>query len=122
VFHALQRKADGWQVRRFGAPNDLAGCDELKLAITVEAFHKGNATERALIGPLGQFIGTTNVSCRVVVSNRHGDSLLDEKVKASIRGDRESLDLGDEVSRLISRKIRKVIAQSWKMLPIGNPI
>jgi hypothetical protein len=118
VFHALQRKADGWQIRRLGAPNDLADCDELKLAITVEAFHKGNAAERALIGPLRQFIGTTNLSCRVVLSNGHGESLLDEKVKAAIHGDRESLDLGYEISRLISRKVRKAVPQSWRISPI----
>jgi hypothetical protein len=112
VFSALQRKASGWQVRRFGDSHDLASCEEWKLALTVEAFRKGNAAERALMGPLGQFVGTTSLSCRVVLSNGHGDSLLDEKLKAVIRGDRESLDLGDEISKLISRKIRKVLAQS----------
>jgi hypothetical protein len=120
VFSALQRKASGWRVRRLGDPNDLAGCDEWKLALTVEAFRKGNAAERALIGPLGQFVGTTSLSCRVVLSNGHGDTLLDEKVKAVIRGDRESLDLGDEISRLISRRIGKVVAQSLKTSPVGT--
>ncbi len=112
VFSALQRKASGWQVRRLGDANHVAGCGEWKLALTVETFRKGNAAERALMGPLGQFVGTTSLSCRVVLSNAHGESLLDEKVKAVIRGDRESLDLGDEISKLISRKIRKVVAQS----------
>ena len=112
LFDALQRKVSGWQVRRLGDPNDLAGCGEWKLAITVQAFHKGNAAERSLIGPLGQFVGTTNLSCRVVLNNGRGDSLLDEEVKAAIRGDRESLDLGDVVSKLITRKIRKVVARS----------
>ena len=111
VFSALQRKASGWQVHRFGGSHDLANCDEWKLALTVEAFRKGNAAERALVGPLGQFVGTTSLSCRVVLTNGHGDRLLDEKLKAVIRGDRESLDLGDEISKLISRKIRKVLAQ-----------
>ncbi len=95
-----------------GDPNDLAGCDQWKLAMTIEAFRKGNAAERALIGPLGQFVGTTNLRCRVVLSNGRGDSLLDEEVKAVIRGDRESLDLGVEVSKLVTRKIRRVVAQS----------
>ncbi len=112
VFDALQRKASGWQVRRFGHSSEGASCDEWKLALTVKSFHAGNAAERALTGPLGQFLGSTSLSCRVVLSNQHGDRLLDEKVKAVIRGDRESLDLGGEISKLISRKIRKVLAET----------
>ncbi len=112
VFSALQRKASGWQVRRLGHSSDGASCDEWKLSLTVKAFRPGNAAERALTGPFGQFLGTTSLSCRVVLSNQHGDLLLDEKVKAVIRGDRESLDLGSEISKVISRKIRKVLAES----------
>lgn len=112
VFETLQRKVSGWHVRRLGDTNDLAVCGEWKLTITVNAFHKGNAVERALIGPIGQFVGVTNLSCRIVLNNSRGDSLLDEDVKAAIRGDRESLDLGDVVSKAIARKIRKVVDQS----------
>jgi hypothetical protein len=112
LFDTLQRKVSGWHIRRLGDPNDLEVCGEWKLAVTVEVFHAGNAVERALLGPLGQFVGVTNLSCRVVLNNNRGDSLLDEEVKAAIRGDRESLDLGDVVSKLIARKIRKVVAQS----------
>jgi len=74
--------------------------------MTVDAFHKGDAVTRALIGPVGLFVGATKVQYYVSVTDGHGAAVMDEEMKATVRGESESLSLGDRVAKAVGRKLQ----------------
>lgn len=101
-----------WQVRRAGTADSRDACGGLTLTITMKDFRKGNACERALLGPVGLFVGTTGLSYRMVLRGSGGASILEEQSRAVIRGDRESFDLSQAIAKMIQKKVGKRPAQS----------
>ena len=80
--------------------------------MTMKDFRKGNAGERALLGPAGLFVGTTGLSYRIVVRDSGGSSIFEEQNRAVIRGDRESLDLSQAIAKTIQKRVGKLPTQS----------
>ena len=112
LFDRMRAAQSQLQVYRSGHSNGHAGCDEWKLTITVGAFRKGDAVKRALIGPVGLFVGITSLSYRVAVSDSRGATLLDEQMRAVVRGDVESLDLSGKIAKAIESKVRTLQAKA----------
>jgi hypothetical protein len=77
------------------------------LTLTVEKFSKGNAAVRASTGPVGLFVGATKLAVRVQLLDSNGSVVMDKEVKASRRGDSESLNAGSSEVSDIAKQIKK---------------
>lgn len=88
-----------------------AECANYSLAVIVENFSKGNALTRAATGPVGLFIGVTKLAVRVELRDANGRLLLGKEVKASRRGDRESLTAASSAAGDIAKAVKK--ADLW---------
>ncbi len=88
-----------------------AECANYTLTLIVENFSKGSALTRASTGPAGLFVGVTKLAVRVELRDAHGRLLLGKEVKASRRGDRESLSAASSAAGDIAKVVRK--ADLW---------
>jgi len=112
LLERLRTAQSRWQVHRAGTGERRNACGGLTLTMTMKDFRKGNASERALLGPVGLFVGTTGLSYRMVLRDSGGASILEEQSRAVVRGDRESLDLSQAIAKTIQKKVGKLPAQS----------
>ncbi len=85
----------------------MRGCATYTLTLTVEEFSKGNAVLRASTGPAGLFVGVTKLTVRVQLRDSNGRVVLDKQVKASRRGDKESLNVASSEVTDIAKAINK---------------
>ncbi len=88
-----------------------AECANYTLTLIVEDFTKGNALTRASTGPAGLFVGVTKLAVRVELRDENGRLLLGKEVKASRRGDRESLTAASAAAGDIAKAVKK--ADLW---------
>ncbi len=88
-----------------------AECANYSLTLIVEDFSKGNALTRASTGPAGLFVGVTKLAVRVELRDANGRLLLAKEVKASRRGDRESLTAASAAAGDIAKAVKK--ADLW---------
>jgi hypothetical protein len=84
-----------------------AECANYTLTLIVENFSKGNALTRAATGPAGLFVGVTKLAVRVELRDASGSLLLGKEVKASRRGDRESLTAASSAASDIAKAVKK---------------
>jgi len=111
LFNRLSRTQPTLPVYRAGNLNDHA-CGGWQLALTAESSRKGDAVKRAFAGPFGLFVATTRLNYRVLVTDSRGASILDERTKAVMRGDSESLDLSKTIAQALNRQIGKLLAKA----------
>jgi predicted RecA/RadA family phage recombinase len=106
--HLVELPADKLHVDRIFPDGERgAACASYTLALTVEDFSKGNATLRASTGPVGLFVGVTKLSVRAQLRDSNGAVILDKKLKASRRGDKESLNAAFSEVAGIAKAIEK---------------
>lgn len=86
-------------------------CANYTLTLIVEDFSKGNALTRAATGPVGLFVGVTKLVVRVELRDANGRLLLGKEVKASRKGDRESLSAAASAAGDIAKTVKK--ADLW---------
>lgn len=84
-----------------------AECANYTLTLIVEDFSKGNALTRAATGPAGLFVGVTKLAVRVELRDANGRLLMGKEVKASRRGDRESLGAVSSAAKDIAKTVKK---------------
>lgn len=106
--HLVELPAQNLRVDRIFADGEQgAECASYTLALTVEEFSKGNATLRASTGPVGLFVGVTKLTVRAQLRDSNGRIVLDREVKASRRGDKESLNVASSEASDIAKQISK---------------
>lgn len=88
-------------------------CTGFTAVVTISGFAKGNAAVRASSGPLGLFVDVTRLKIHVVLTDSSGTRKLDEDMKASRRGDRESLNVAQAVSKEASKKLLKAMKKAY---------
>ncbi len=88
-----------------------AECANYTLTLIVENFSKGSALTRASTGPAGLFVGVTRLAIRVELRDANGRLLLGKEVKASRRGDRESLSAASAAAGEVAKAVKK--ADLW---------
>ena len=113
----LRRSSPSESYIRAGDVASGPGCEALTLNLVVDAFRKGNVTERAASGPLGLFVGTTSIEFHVQLQDTKGTTLFETRVKKTIRGESESLDVTRNVAKLICKRIDKELARPGNVSP-----
>lgn len=108
LMRRLQQQADFKDVVRDGDQAPAAACANFTLTLTVNAFTKGNAVLRASAGPLGFFLGATSLKFHVLIQDAQHKSVFQKDLKASQRGDSESLDITDRIAKTVTKKLKKL--------------
>ncbi len=108
LIRRLQEKSGYETIYREGDTSAAAACPERVIQVKLTAFNKGNAVLRASTGPVGVFVGVTSLQvAHLELSDPMGKKLTDEDLKASERGDSDSLDVADEIAKSVARDLKK---------------
>jgi hypothetical protein len=78
-------------------------CPAYTIKIRVQVFKQGNQIYRAALGPVGMFVGTTQVSFDFNLTDSTGHFDQSEQVKASIRMQSESTEVADKFAKTLAK-------------------
>lgn len=84
-------------------------CPQYTVRMDVNSFHAGSQVARAIIGPLGMFVGTTRVRFDLQVEPT-GQSVDTRHIQATMRGDGESMQVAD----IVAKKVAKDLSMQMK--------
>ena len=101
------------RIYRDGEKDSQGQCPQYTVQLTINGFKHGNQVARASTGPVGLFVGTTQMTFDVKISSPHGAAILQEQIKATIRGESEST----QVAEKIAKKVAKTYAHSLAANP-----
>jgi hypothetical protein len=100
----LQRVQGIGHVYREGEALGSKSCPDYVIHVSVSAFKPGSQVKRAVMGPIGMFVGTTQMSFDVNITDNTGQFSVTEHLKATIRGESESKNGADSVARTIAKR------------------
>jgi len=100
----VQRLEGMGYVYREGESLSQRSCPEYTIRVSVSAFKKGSQVKRAVMGPVGMFVGTTQMSFNVNITDTTGQLNFTEQLKATIRGESESKNVTDSVAKTIAKR------------------
>jgi hypothetical protein len=99
----LQHAQGIGHVYRDGESNAEAGCPQYNLHISIAGFNPGSQVKRAVMGPVGMFVGTTQMTFDATFTDASGRWNTHEHVKATVRGESESTNVADSVAKTIAK-------------------
>jgi hypothetical protein len=99
----LQRTKSVGHVYRDGEGNGQSACPQYTVHISIEAFKQGSSVKRALLGPAGMFVGTTQMKFDVTFTDASEKLNVNEQIKATMRGESESTDVADHVAKSLAK-------------------
>jgi hypothetical protein len=103
VVSRLQRVKGASHVYRDGeVPLDNA-CPAYTIRISVQAFKQGNQVARASLGPVGMFVGTTQLAFNFNLTDASGRLNQSEQIKTSIRMQSESTGVADKFAKTLAK-------------------
>jgi hypothetical protein len=123
LIRRLQEKSGYETIYREGDISAAAACPEVVIRVKLTAFHKGNAVLRATTGPVGVFVGVTSLQVHLELTDPMGKKLTDKDLKASERGDSDSLDVADEIAKSVAKELKKqrlVVIGQYQMAGTGR--
>ncbi|SRR6266568_196821 len=100
----LQRIEGIGHVYREGEALDQKSCPDYVIHVSVSAFKQGSQVKRAVMGPVGMFVGTTQMSFNVNITDTTGQLNVTDQLKATVRGESESKNVADSVAKTISKR------------------
>lgn len=86
-------------------------CPDYSVTTSIMSFRPGNQVMRAMTGPVGLFVGTTQLTFQVTVKNAAGTLNTVQDFKANVRGEGESKNIADGVGKKIAKSYTKPVKQ-----------
>jgi len=108
----LRKSGQFERVYRDGEEAAGNACAEYTVRLSVTGFKAGNQVERASMGPVGMFVGTTQMVFEVSIRDESGRMNFHEQGKATVRGESQNT----KVSESIAKKFVKKFVQ-WRKQP-----
>jgi hypothetical protein len=102
------------RVYREGETMPVGSCPQYAVHLSVTGFREGNSVERAALGPIGMFVGTTQFVFKAQLTDRTGQLAIDDELKTTIRGDGESTDVADHIAKSLEKKYEKAVKAAAK--------
>jgi len=102
------------QVYRDGERIPEGMCPQYTVHLSVTGFKEGSSVKRAMLGPVGMFVGTTQMIFDAELSDRSGSINIKEELKSTIRGENESTSVADQVAKKLEKKYEKAVKASVK--------
>jgi hypothetical protein len=94
------------RVYREGETMPAGLCPQYTVHLSVKAFQEGNSVERAALGPIGMFVGTTQMVFNAQLTDRTAQLAINEEVKTTMRGEGESTDVADHVAKSLEKAVK----------------
>jgi hypothetical protein len=110
LIQKLETKAELDHVYRYGSREQ--NCATYSVSITIKNFKKGDNAVRASALYLGAFIGTTQLAYHLRVTDKSGQVIVEKDLKKTVRGERESLDVTDQIAKATAKSLVKVSKKS----------
>lgn len=96
----LRQAPDVDRVYRDGEP----GCSQYTIQLTATGFKAGSQIARASTGPVGMFVGTTQMGFDLRILDSSGHDLSHAQIKATVRGETESINVAQSVAKKIAKE------------------
>ncbi|CAN5586098.1 hypothetical protein BH10ACI4_BH10ACI4_08920 [soil metagenome] len=97
------------KVYREGETMPRGLCPRYTVNLTITGFKEGSSVKRAMFGPVGMFVGTTQMVFDAELSDRTGIVKIKEQVKTTVRGEKESTNVADSVAKTLVKKYEKAV-------------
>lgn len=101
-------------------PADL--CPQYTVHLSVMTFREGNSVERVALGPVGMFVGTTQIAFNAQLTDRTGELAINEELKTTIRGEGESTNVADHVAKSLQKKYEKAVKAAAKKASAASEV
>jgi hypothetical protein len=82
-------------------------CQQYTVHLSITGFKEGSSVERAMLGPVGMFVGTTQMNFNVTFSDASGRLDTGLPIKVTVRGESESTNVADGVAKKIAKQYAK---------------
>ena len=86
-------------------------CPNYSVTISVVSFKPGNQVVRAMTGPVGLFVGTTQLAFQITIEDAAGTLHSVQDFKTTVRGEGESKNIADGVAKKIAKSYAKTVKQ-----------
>ncbi len=114
VVDRLRRTEGAGRVYRDGENNVPKVCPQYTIHISVTGFKQGSQVTRAMLGPVGMFVGTTQMKFDTALSDTSGSVDLHKQIKGSTRGESESTGVADSIAKSIAKQYAGVLKDANK--------
>ncbi|HEY2039680.1 MAG TPA: hypothetical protein VGG95_08440 [Edaphobacter sp.] len=103
--HLVDRleQAPGTEVRR-DRIDGQGNCSQYTMQLSITAFAPGSQVKRASMGPVGFFVGVTQITLNMEITDAKGAVLFRDQIKASQRGESESVNIIDKIAHQAVKK------------------
>jgi hypothetical protein len=99
----LQRLQGVGHIYRAGESGAQTGCPQYTIHISIAGFAQGSQVKRAVMGPVGMFVGTTQMIFEATFTDASGRLSAQEQIKAAVRGESESTNVADGIAKAIAK-------------------
>jgi hypothetical protein len=101
------RQAPGSVVHRDGVMDGRGDCSQYTMRLSTTAFKPGSQVKRASMGPAGLLVGVTQITLNLEITDAKGTTVFRDQVKASQRGESESMNVIDKIAQQVVKKWAK---------------
>jgi hypothetical protein len=122
VIDRLQRTKEVGHVYRDGESNGQGRCTQYAIHISIAAFKQGSSVQRAFLGPVGMFVGTTQMKFDVTFTDSSGKLNTSEQITATMRGESESTNVADHVAKNLAKHYAAALKNAGKSSSVKNTV
>ncbi|WP_420237842.1 hypothetical protein ACOBR2_20000 [Telmatobacter bradus] len=90
-------------------------CAQYTVVLREDRFQAGSQVARAIIGPLAYFVGYTQISFYMSVSDATGHELYSKQIKAAVHDEAENNKVAEKSAKKLSKKFAKWKKQCEKL-------
>jgi hypothetical protein len=105
---------DVGRVYRDGEGEGRTGCPEYTVHISITTFKEGSSVERAFLGPVGMFVGTTQMKFDATFTDASGKLNTSEQITATMRGESESTNVADHIAKNLAKHYAVAVKDAGK--------
>ncbi len=122
VIDRLRRTKEVGHVYRDGEGDGRGGCPQYIIHISIAAFKQGSSVQRAFLGPVGMFVGTTQMTFDVTFTDASGNLNISKQIKATMRGESESTNVADHVAKSLAKHYAAALKNADKSNSAKNTV
>src|SRR5579859_2438182 len=98
------RRVPGSEVHRDLVTDGRGDCSQYTMRLSTTAFKPGSQVKRASMGPVGFFVGVTQITLDLEIRDAKGTTLVHDQIKATQRGESESMNVIDKLAQQVVKK------------------
>ena len=120
----LHGTKDVGHVYRNGEGNGQGACPQYTVHIAIAAFKEGSSVKRSSMGPVGFFVGTTQMKFDVTFTDASGRVNATEQIAATIRGESDSTNVADHLAKNVAKHYARLVKKTERTPATniaGNP-